>query len=132
MALNLKKLAQEATTLAEIMEGRDKLDTEDIIAKFPKGISIDEAEYVTIQKTVGSGDDAKTQTDEFWAFHFVESPNTFSFGGFILAKIFNSLLTACEGDFTQLKYELSANPLKVRLHMGKTKSKQNIALVDIL
>lgn len=133
--MDFRKIAQKATTLAEIMEGREKLDTDEIIEKFPNGISIDEVEYVTIQKTVKAdkkSDETETQVDEFWAFHFTESKGTFSFAGFILAKIFNACLIECDGDYEELNNQLSRNPLKIKLTEGKTKSKQPITLVTVL
>lgn len=133
--MNFKKVAQKAVTLAQIMEGRDKLDTDDIVEQFPDGISIDEIEYVTIQKTEKvdkKSDETRTVVDEFYAFHFVESKDTFSFAGFVLAKIFGACLAECEGDFELLNEELKKTPLKVKLSNGKTKSKQPITLVTVL
>lgn len=133
--MDFKKIAQKATTLAEIMEGREKLDTDEIIEQFPDGFSIDEVEYVTIQKTEvvdKKTGETKTSVDEFWAFHFEESEDTFSFAGFVLAKIFKACLEQCEGDYEQLNEELKKNPLRVKLSASKTKSKQPITLVTVL
>ena len=131
---DLRKVAIKAVTLAKIMEDRDKLDTEDLIDRYGDHISVDEVEYVTIQKTVPvkGSDDKETEVDEFWAFHFKESPDTFSFAGFVLAKIFNALLEEAEGDFEALNAELQKYPIELRLSRGKTKNKQPITLVEVL
>lgn len=124
-ALNLRKTAQKAVVLAEIFEGKDKIDTADIIKNHPNGIHINNIEFITM--TGENGD------EQFWAYTFDENPNVFAFSGFVLAKIFNELLAQCEGDYEEL-YESfrAAGTLNVRLSVGKTKKGQPITKVDIL
>lgn len=120
--MNIRDIAIKATTIAEIMEGREKLETKDIIRNYPQGVHICAAEPVTLQD--GS---------DFWAFIIKEEPDKFAFSGFILNKIFNKILDYCEGDISAMNDELAKQNLAVRLYDGKTKDKkQPITMVDVV
>ena len=45
---NIKKMAQKAVVLAEIFEGKDKIDTDTIIRNYPNGIHINNIEFITM------------------------------------------------------------------------------------
>lgn len=122
---NIKKMAQKAVVLAEIFEGKDKIDTDTIIRNHPNGIHINNIEFITMK-----GDNGEEQ---FWAYTFDENPNVFAFSGFVLAKIFNELLAVCDGDYEELYESFRANGgLSVRLSTSRTKKGQPITKVDIL
>lgn len=119
--LNTKKIAQKATTLAQIFEGRDKIETEEIIKEY-KDIHIDNFEYVFM-------DDDK----QFWAYTFTENKGVFAYAGFVLAKIFNAMLEECNGDYEELyaSYKNSAM-LHVELKEGRTKAGNKVTTVTVL
>ena len=120
--MNIREIAVKATTMSELMEGREKIDTKDIINDYPKGVHICAAEPV-----------AMTDGSEFWVFLFEEEPTKFAFAGYVLNKIFNKILEYCEGDVTSMNSELAKQNLGVRLYEGKTKDKkQPITMVDVI
>lgn len=122
--LNFRDKAIKSTTLAQIMDGRDKIDTEDIIKNFPEGFTIDEIEYVTMQK----GEDI----DQFWAYH-IKGTDYFAFGGYILNKIFNDYLVGYEGTYDELYREFKeSGGIRVKLTEGKTKDGKSVTLVKVL
>ena len=119
MSIDIRKIAQQATVMSELMEGREKIDTADIIKYYKDGITINAADKVQVSDETKEGG-----VGEFYVFTFEEEPKKFAFSGFILSKIF-------EGDFDEFKTAL-ADGLKVKLKEGKTKGKQNITLVEVL
>lgn len=125
MNINFKNVAKNVTTLAKIMENRDKIDTEEIISKYPDGFIIDEIEFVTMQK----GND----TDEFWAFH-IAGTNYFAFAGLVLNKIFNEYLKIMEGDYQALYSEFAqSGGIKVKLKSEISKSsKRPVTTVEVI
>ena len=120
-----KNLAKKAVTLAAIMEGRDKIDTEELIRDYPDGFGIDEIEYVTLQK----GD----AVDEFWAFHVADT-DYFAFAGLVLGKIFNRFLETFDGDYTALYEDFkTSGGIRVKLASSISKStKRPVTTVEIL
>lgn len=125
MAINIKNIAKKEITISELMEGREKIETRDIIKYYPNGIHINKCERVTTEK------DGKPET--FYIYLFDEEPERFAFSGYILNKIFNAILEACEGDFSQMNEELAEQKLTVKLSESKTKSnKQPITLVEVV
>lgn len=123
--LNIKKMAQKAVVLAEIFEGKEKIDTDTIIQNYPNGIHINNIEFITMMGEKGE--------EQFWAYTFDENPNVFAFSGYVLAKIFNDLLAACDGDYEELYESFRANGgLSVRLSASRTKKNQPITKIDIL
>lgn len=126
MNINFKKVAQNETVLARIMEGRVKLSTEDLIIKYPDGFIIDEIERVILPK----GDN---KFDIFWAFHIKDTDN-FAFAGAILNKIFEKYLQIMEGNYDALYTEFAqSGGIKVRLKSEFTKSsKKPITTVEVI
>lgn len=121
---NLKDIAKKATTLAEIMNGRDKIDTEEIIDTYEDGITIDNIELCLM---VVDGEQVNV-----WIYTFEEDKKHFAFAGYVLAKIFNQIVEECDGDLEKAYAEVKKQTLSVRLSTGKTKSKQPITLVEVL
>lgn len=126
--MDFKKIALDATTMSEIMNGRDKMDTEELIKKYPEGITIDFIDNVNMQQEDGE--------ENVWIFVTEEQPNKFTFAGFVLAKIFNNILAEFEGDYAEMieKYNsaLKEDKLRVKLERAKTKSKREITKVTVL
>lgn len=124
--INYKKIAIKSLTLAAIMENREKIDTEELIEKYPNGFTIDEIEFVTMTKEGG-------KVDQFWAFH-IKGTNKFAFAGLVLGKMFDEWLEAFEGDYEELYNDFNGGDgIMVKLSSGKTKSsKQPITIVEIV
>ena len=126
--MDFKKIALDTTTMSELMSGRDKMDTEELIKKYPDGITIDFIDNVNMQQEDGE--------ENVWIFVTEEQPNKFTFAGFVLAKIFNNILTEFEGDYAEMietyNSALKEDKLRVKLERAKTKSKREITKVTVL
>lgn len=126
--MDFKKIALDATTMSEIMNGRDKMDTEELIKKYPNGVTIDFIDNVNMQQEDGE--------ENVWIFVTEEQPNKFTFAGFVLAKIFNNILAEFEGDYAKMietyNTALKEDKLRVKLERAKTKSKREITKVTVL
>lgn len=126
--MDFKKIALDATTMSELMNGRDKMDTEELIKKYPNGVIIDFIDNVNMQQEDGE--------ENVWIFVTEEQPNKFTFAGFVLAKIFNNILAEFEGDYAEMietyNSALKEDKLRVKLERAKTKSKREITKVTVL
>lgn len=127
--MDFKKIALDATTMSELMSGRDKMDTEELIKKYPDGVTIDFIDNVNMSQEDG-------EAENVWIFVTEEQPDKFTFGGFVLAKIFNNILAEFEGDYDAMIEEynssLKEDKLRVKLERAKTKSKREITKVTVL
>ena len=126
--MDFKKIALDVTTMSELMNGRDKMDTEELIKKYPNGVIIDFIDNVNMQQEDGE--------ENVWIFVTEEQPNKFTFAGFVLAKIFNNILDEFEGDYAEMietyNSALKEDKLRVKLERAKTKSKREITKVTVL
>lgn len=126
--MDFKKIALDVTTMSELMNGRDKMDTEELIKKYPNGVTIDFIDNVNMQQEDGE--------ENVWIFVTEEQPNKFTFAGFVLAKIFNNILDKFEGDYAEMietyNSALKEDKLHVKLERAKTKSKREITKVTVL
>lgn len=120
--MDIRSIARKAVTMSELMEGRDKIDTKDIIKYYSQGITIVDAEKVHMSE------DEK----DFYVYIFDEDKKVFAFAGMVLNKIFDSILAECEGDIDIFHKTLRNEKLMVKLYEGKTKDKQPITLVDVI
>lgn len=127
--MDFKKIALDATTISELMNGRDKMDTEELIKKYPDGVTIDFIDNVNMSQEDG-------EAENVWIFVTEEQPDKFTFGGFVLAKIFNNILAEFEGDYDAMIEEynssLKEDKLRVKLERAKTKTKREITKVTVL
>lgn len=126
--MDFKKIALDVTTMSELMNRRDKMDTEELIKKYPNGITIDFIDNVNMQQEDGE--------ENVWIFVTEEQPDKFTFAGFVLAKIFNNILSEFEGDYAEMietyNSALKEDKLRVKLERAKTKSKREITKVTVL
>ena len=126
--MDFRKIALEATTMSELMNGRDKMDTEELIKKYPEGVTIDFIDNVNMQQEDGE--------ENVWILVTEEQPDKFTFAGFVLAKIFNDILSKFEGDYDAMIEEynssLKNDKLRVKLERAKTKTKREITKVKVL
>lgn len=126
--MDFKKIALDATIMSELMNGRDKMDTEELIKKYPNGVTIDFIDNVNMQQEDGE--------ENVWIFVTEEQPDKFTFAGFVLAKIFNNILSEFEGDYAEMietyNSALKEDKLRVKLERAKTKTKREITKVTVL
>lgn len=119
MAFDFKKAAQKATVLSPLMEGREKLDTDNIVKQ---ELTITAVDWV--QQNEGT---------EYPCILFKEYPNGYYCGGIILKKIVAEWVSTFSGNIDGLNEELEkAGGVKIRLTNGKTKTNNNLVKVEIL
>ena len=126
MAINLRDLAKKATVFAEIMDGRDKADTEDIIKYHNDGITIRDFEPVTMKDEDG-------EENDFFVYVADELPQKFMFSGHVLNKIFQQVIAMADGDIEEARAEFKRQGLKVKLGSKQTKDKKkSVTTVEVL
>lgn len=116
----LQNIAKAAVQMSELMQGREKIETENIIKYHGEGITINQIDKVT------------AEDGDFYVYTFEEEPEKFAFSGFVLNKIFDNLLKDYEGDFDGINGDLEKYGLRVKLTEGKTKNKRQITNVEVL
>ena len=121
----LKTIAQQATTLSELMENREKIETEEIIKYHEKGIHINDIDPQTFT-------DAKGNPSDTYVFTFDEAKDKFAFAGHVLCKIFDAVIKECDGDLDAARELFKKEKLHVKLSTGKTKAKREVTLVEVL
>lgn len=117
----LRELAKELTSLSPIMEGREKVSTEEIIKGDTRG-------EITINKI----DMVKSGDKGYPVILYAEDDSKFYCGGMVLKKICEGWIDYC-GSVDKVNDMLAKDPVKVRLEEGRTKDgKNNITKVTIM
>lgn len=119
---NFRDLARKATTLSELMENREKIQTGDVIKNFPNGITINAVDVI------------KTSDATYPVFTFEEDSHKFYCGGIVLSKIVDAWVEEYNGDLGMLNHDLAeSGGVKVKLKETKTRDgKNNITEVDVI
>ena len=111
--------AKSALSLSPVMEGREKLDTEDLLGD--ERLTIDEFDIVSL--------DGK----QFGVCHFVEYPNNYYNGGAILTKLFQNWADLFNGEIeTASKNLKGSGGVPIRLSAARTKKGNNLTAVTVL
>lgn len=124
--INIKEIAKNVTTLSELMNGREKIETDDIIKYHSEYITIYAAERLELP------DEKTKELKPCYIYLFEEESDKFAFGGYMLTKIFDAILSECDGDIKAFNDLLDVQKLRVQLKNGKTKDKKPITLVEVL
>lgn len=120
------QLAKRATTLSPIMEGREKISTEDVIKSFPNGITITEFDVITTT-------DANGVPNTYPVIAFAEDVNKFIYGGKALNDIVTTWLANFEGDVETTSNALkAAGGVKIKMVSDKTKQGRNFTRIEII
>lgn len=129
MAKNSKfyEIAKEQTVFSPVMEGREKTTTQDIIEKYPNGVTLVEFDLVLMY------DERAKQDKPVPIFAIKEDDSVAFFGGVVLCKVAQAWATAYEGDIATASAELKAvGGVKVKLTNSKTKNHQDVVSVEVL
>ena len=120
--MDFRKLAKKETELSELMNGREKISTEDVISNTPNGVTI------TAVDIIHSSD------GDYGVFHLKEYPSNFYCGGLILTKIAKSWISEFDGNASLCSEELAkSGGVKVKLAQKKTKSsKRDVTTVEVI
>ena len=122
MALNFKDLAVKATSLSQIMEGRTKVSTNDMIDKYPDGFTINGFDYV-----------ANKKGEKYCVFTIEEDDTIFVNGATVIQRIFDEFVDSMGGDVDAASRELKRQGgLEVKFSWGQTKSGDQLVQVTVL
>lgn len=126
MANMFANLAKKAVANSEVREGRERISTEEILEKYPNGITITEFDILS-----------KRQGDmlvNFPTFAFAEDITKYYNGGSSLKKITDEWLAHFEGDIDACNAALKANGgCKIKLlPMQRTGNGNNFVPVEII
>ena len=120
---NFKDLAKRQTTLSEVMLDREKVTTEELMEKYPDGVTIIAFDYITSRKSKG----------KYPVFNIAEDATVFCNGGTVLDRIFTDFVNAMDGDVKAASDELRRQGgLQVKLSKGETKAGDELTLVEVI
>lgn len=117
---NFRDLARKVTSLSDLMDGRTRLTTEEMIINYPEGFTITDFDMLT--------DDGK----EYPVFTIKEDPTICFFGGIVLAKMVDEWLgyydtvEECRAAFR------ASGGVMIKMATGRTKKGNNITRVEVL
>ena len=115
MANKFTQQAKQALGGSPIMNGRSKMSTEEIIAKYPEGITINGFDVIN-----------KADGTSYPVFSIAEDDTVFFNGGSLAQKIVEQWLKEGYGDLEGINAELKKEGAKFVLGKGKTKSNKTI------
>ena len=125
MALNIKSIAKKSTVVAEIMENREKGETEELIA-LKRPVTINDCEECRLIND-------NNEEEIVWAYTLKEYPEKFFFAGLVLKKIFESILAECEGDYEELYNAVREQGLTVKYGQKKTRDgKRTVTTIEVV
>lgn len=104
MELNLKKIAEEVTSISnisEIYEGRDKGTMDGLLQYYEGEISINDMDI------------AGFSDKQYYIFTVTQNDEYYYYATSILSKIFDAWIKEAEGDVSAVRYELQKNPIDI-------------------
>ena len=124
---NFRSSAIESTTLSRLLAGKEKISTEEVIAKYPNGITITEFDIIAMP----SKKDPNVM-DTFPVVGFAESDKEVFFGGTVLMKIFNAWITNFDSIEDCSDALRESGGVKVKMQYAKTRNNNNVVTVRVL
>ncbi len=122
---DFRKIAKDELTLSPLMEGRTKLDSDELMKKYPDGVKVIGFDFVTIW-------DEKSQSEKAVPV-FATNNNEFFFGGTVAAKVASAWGAAYDGDIEAANSDLEkSGGVTMKFSRGKTKKGNNLTAVEIL
>lgn len=119
--VDFKKIAEVNTSSSPIMRGREKIGTDEVIAKYPNGI------------TLTGFDIIPNENGGYAIFTFAEEPGKFLNGGSILTKIAFEWADGFDNNVADASTALAqSGGVRVRLSRRKTKKGNTITAVEVL
>lgn len=105
-----REAALAATSLSEIMAGRNKMTTKEIAAKYPDGVTIIDFDIIKTTKQVKNEEGYIVEVpDAYPVFAIAEDESVFFSGGAVLNTIVKEWLAMYEGDQEQCRADLIAD-----------------------
>ena len=125
MNFNFKKVANDELSLSPLMDGRDKVETDELYGKELTVVAFD---FIT---TTDKDGESKT----YPVVNFEEMPNKFYLGGALLAKVFQAWANdpAFAGDVEECSAALAeSGGVKFRFSKTKTRSGNNLTKIEVV
>lgn len=119
------ELGRQATIISRILENREKVDTNEMISRFPDGFTIVDFEFI-------SSTDKKGNPVTYPVIAVKEDNKIAFFGGIILSKVLQAWIDAYKGDYEKCVANLQADGCKVKLTKGVTRDGNNITNVEFI
>lgn len=120
---SLKRIAEKELVLCDLMVDKDKIDTEEIIETFEKGITLDKIDFYVQEKN--------GVKEEVFVYTFKENKRVFAFAGLILKKLFKSWID-CYGSVEDVNSALRVEEIVIKLTKDKTNDDREITRVEVL
>jgi hypothetical protein len=126
MANMFAKLAKRATQLSPIMDGREKITTEEVISTYPDGITITAFDLITTPDSNGN-----PQTYPVIAFD--EDKTKFIYGGKAMSDVVSLWVANFDGDIEATSNALSAaGGVKIKMFASKTRTGRNFTQIEVV
>lgn len=120
---NFKQSAQQSTTLSEVMAGRDKLSMDDVMMKYPGGVTLTEFDMVTTPNPT-TGEDST-----YPVFAIKEDPHVYFFGGLMLTRTCTNWINGYDGDKELCRKEFKESG-GVQVKFKRTKTSKGNTLIE--
>ena len=121
MANLFATVARKETSLSPLMDNRERLSMDDLIARYPQGLTVTEFDFI------GTGEDS------YPVFTFAEDAQKFAFGGTVFAGVARAWADMYDGDIEKASSELkSAGGVKMVFAKSRTKNGNNVTTVTVV
>lgn len=119
---NFRDIAAKTLSLSDLMAGREKITTEELIGQT---VTVTEFDFATIKD--------KGIEKTFPVLIFEEYPDLYYSGGTLLNKMCQAWASEYDGDIAAASNALAdEGGVKIRFSSGKTKSGNNLTNIDVL
>lgn len=120
-----QQIAEQAVSNSAVIAGHEKITTDDLIAKYPDGVTIIAFDFIS-----RSSDD-ESDGDGYPVFNFAEDQTKYFNGGTISSKVATGWINAYAGDIAAASADLGASGgVKFKMGHKKTKTGKNITTFD--
>ena len=118
---NFRESAMNSTLLSTLQNNREKITTEDLIERFPDGITVNAFDFATVQD--------KT----FAIVTFSEDDGMYYNGGTVLTKMCLAWAAGFDGDPESASIALGkSGGVKLKFASSKTKSNNNVTTITVV
>ena len=118
----LRDLAIKELVLSPLMEGREKLRMEDLVKRYPNGVTITAVDMIP-----------DTKSGELYSlFTFKEDETKFASGGVIFNKIAKKWLEAYDYNIHNLSHDLTEESIVIIFYYDKTSNKRDVVKCEIV
>lgn len=133
MAFNFKEAAQDATQLCKLMNGRTKMDTDEVIKESKLTITAFDFAPKFDQEGNPIADPATGEQDTFGVVVFDEYPDRYYSVGTVFTKVCKAWAAGFSGDAEAASSALKKEGgVAVHFTLGRTKKGNNLVSVEIL